>query len=324
MNEYESILSYRNGKDLFLNSNAEGYGQFALDNKALSMMSRAWETMRNDDKARYAAVLNLYENFHLGNITAGKLMKVLLDFLSHENNELIASTTCTFINNLTGCLNPKDRAATEGRLYELTQQHGLQSVRQTLLRQLSLKAVSPQVLNNLYDIWEKQEASFFNNRDYMRLAYHLAIMFPERWQDIIALQHSRLITDDERREFGFVSRACTPDADVQQQLFDDLLKVENRRVEPWARTMLALLNDPVREPLSNRYLVPGLDVLEEIQRTGDIFFPGYWLSSLLDGHHSSQAVEIVNTWLDNHPTLAPALKNKVMKNAYWLLDIKDH
>ena len=223
MNEYESILSYRNGKDLFLNSNAEGYGQFALDDQALSMMSGAWETMRNDDKARYAAVLNLYENFHLGNITAGKLMRVLLDFLSHERNELIASTTCTFINNLTGYLNPNDRAATEGRLYELTQQqHGLQSVRQTLLRQLSLKAVSPQVLNNLYDIWEKQEASFLNNRDYMRMAYHLAIMFPERWQDIIAMQYSRLTTEDERREFGFVSRACTPDADVQQQLFNDL------------------------------------------------------------------------------------------------------
>ncbi len=320
----EIDLSSRYGKGLFLNSNAEGYGQFALDDQALTMMSGAWETMRNDDKARYAAVLNLYENFHLGNITAGKLINVLLDFLSHENNELIASTTCTFINNLTGCLNPNDRAATEGRLYELTQQHGLQSVRQTLLRQLSLKAVSPQVLNNLYDIWEKQEASFLNNRDYMRMANHLAIMFPERWQDIIAMQHSRLTTDDERREFGFVSRACTPDADVQQQLFNDLLKVENRRVEPWARTMLALLNDPVREPLSNRYLVPGLDVLEEIQRTGDIFFPGYWLSSLLDGHHSSQAVDIVNTWLDNHPMLAPALKNKVMENAYWLLDIKGH
>ena len=210
------------------------------------------------------------------------------------------------------------------QLHAYTMSPGLQSVRQTLLRQLSLKAVSPQVLNNLYDIWEKQEASFFNNRDYMRMAYHLAIMFPERWQDIIAMQHSRLTTEDERREFEFVSRACIPDADVQQQLFDDLLKVENRRVEPWARTMLALLNDPVREPLSNRYLVPGLDVLEEIQRTGDIFFPGYWLSSLLDGHHSSQAVEIVNTWLDNHPALAPALRNKVMENAYWLLDIKDH
>jgi len=287
------------------------------------MMSNAWKVMADNDKARYAAVLNLYENYHLGNITAGKLMKVLLEFLTHENNELIASTTCSFINNLTGRLDPKERATAECRLYQLMQQHGLQSVRQTLLRQLSLKAVTPKVLNQLYDIWEKQNASFLNNRDYMRMAYHLAIMFPDRWQDIIAMQHSRLTTDDERREFEFVSRACTPDADVQQQLFNSLLKVENRRVEPWARSMLSLLNDPSREPHSNRYLVPGLDVLEEIQRTGDIFFPGYWLSSLLEGHSSAEARQTVNDWIEAHPELPTALMNKLLENAYWLLDIHD-
>ena len=322
MNDGDYLLDNSYGNGFFLNSNAEGYGQFALDDKSLSMMSDAWKTMANDDKARYAAVLNLYENFHLGNITAGKLMKVLLDFLSHENNELIASTTCTFINNLMGRLDNKERTASEHRLFELMEQHGLQSVRQTLLRQLSLKAVSPEVLNNLYDIWEKKNASFLNNRDYMRMAYHLAIMFPERWQDIIAMQYSRLKTDDERREFDFVSRACNPDEQVQQQLFNDLLKVENRRVEPWARTMLALLNDPVREPMSNRYLVPGLDVLEEIQRTGDIFFPGYWLSSLLEGHSSEEARLAVSGWIDAHPMLPSALMNKLLENAYWLLDIK--
>ena len=154
------------------------------------------------------------------------------------------------------------------------------------------------------------------------MAYHLAIMFPERWQNILAVQHNRLKTDDERREFEFVSRACNPDTLVQQQLFNELLEVENRRVEPWVRTMLALLNDPVREPWSNRYLVPGLDELEEIQRTGDIFFPGYWLSSLLDGHHSLDARDIVNGWIEAHPMLAPALKNKLMENAYWLLEMK--
>ena len=323
MEDCESKLSYRYSKGLFLNSNAEGYGQFALNDEALTMMSRAWKTMRDNDKARYAAVLNLYENYHLGNITAEKLMKVLLEFISHEKNELIASTTCTFINNLIGRLDHKEQAATERRLYKLMQGHDLHSVRQTLLRQLSLKAVSPEVLNKLYDIWQNQNATFFNNRDYMRMAYHLAIMFPERWQDIIAVQQNRLTNDDERREFEFVSRACTPVTTVQQQLFNDLLKVENRRVEPWARTMLALLNDPEREPMSNRYLQPGLDALEEIQRTGDIFFPGYWLSSLLEGHHSKEAVAIVNNWLNEHPTLEPALMNKVMENAYWLLDMND-
>lgn len=321
MNGTEILLTHH--KDMILNSNAEGYGQFALNGKEISFLANAWKTMPDNDIARYAAVLNLYENYHLGNITSGKLIKILLDFLSHENNELVASTTCSFINSLIPRLDHKLQVKTEQQLYNMTQNHGLQSVRQTILRQLSQKAVSSDVNDKLYDIWDSQSVAFLNSRDYMRMAYHLAIMFPERWQNILAVQRRRLQTDDERREFDFVSRACNPDTLVQQQLFNELLEVENRRVEPWARTMLTLLNDPVREPWSNRYLVPGLDELEEIQQTGDIFFPGYWLSCLLDGHHSLEAREMVIGWIEAHPTLAPALKNKLLENAYWLLEMQD-
>ena len=94
---------------------------------------------------------------------------------------------------------------------------------------------------------------------------------------------------------------------------------ENRRVEPWARDMLALLNDPTREPLSNRYLIPGLDALQEVQRTGDIFFPGYWLTGLLSGHRSEGAKQAVRQWIDAHTSLDAALMNKLKENAYWLL-----
>ena len=83
--------------------------------------------------------------------------------------------------------------------------------------------------------------------------------------------------------------------------------------------MLALLNDPLREPFSNRYLLPALDALEEIQRTGDIFFPGYWLSGLLDGHKSDEAKATVRQWIHSHPDLELALMNKLKENAYWLL-----
>ena len=318
--DYLFYLGYNDG--LFVNSNAEGYGQFKLRCEGISRMAEAWKTMADNDLARYAAVLTLYENLHLGTIKATELMNMLLEFLSHEKNELIASTTCTFINNLISRLDSDPRAETEQQLFEMMKTHSLSSVRQTLLRQLSLKAISPNVVDKLYDIWEKHSASFLNNRDYMCMAYHLAIMLPEKWQDILAVQHDRLTTDDERREFEFVSRACNPDSLVQQQLFNELLEVENRRVEPWARTMLALLNDPVREPWSNRYLEPGLDELEEIQRTGDIFFPGYWLSSLLEGHQSPEARETVARWINTHPQLAPALKNKLLENAYWLLEMQ--
>ena len=319
MNDYDQLLSSSYSKGLFLNSNAEGYGQFALDREGVSMLSNAWRTMADNDLTRYAAVINLYENFHLDNITAKELTKVLIDFLTHEKNELIASTTCSYINDVMPCLDNKERASTEQRLFKLAQHHGLQSVRQTLLRQLSLKAVSPKVINKLYDIWEKQNAAYLNSRDYMRMAYHLAIMKPDRWQEIIDVQRGRLNSEDQRREFDFISRACNPDTHAQQQLFNELLQTENRRVEPWARDLLALLNDPTREPFSNRYIVPALDALPEIQRTGDIFFPGYWLSGLLSGHHSDEAKSIVTQWIGAHADLEPALMNKLKENAYWIL-----
>ena len=319
MNNYDYLLDLSYGKGLFVNSNAEGYGQFKLDRKGIARMCEAWKTMADNDQTRYAAVLNLYENLHLGNITAKELAKVLLEFLDHEKNELIASTTCSFIGDVMACLDRKERAATEQRLFSMSQHHPLQSVRQTLLRQLSVKAVSPIVVNEMNEIWEKQSATFLNPRDYMRMAYHLAIMRPQQWQQILDEQRGRLSNEDQRREFDFISRACNPDTQVQQQLFNELLRAENRRVEPWARDLLALLNDPTREPFSNRYITMGLDALPEIQRTGDIFFPGYWLTGLLSGHHSDEAKFLVKQWIDTHADLEPALMNKLKENAYWLL-----
>ena len=319
MNDYDYLLDLSYGKGLFVNCNAEGYGQFKLDREGIARMSKAWKTMAGNDNTRYAAVLNLYENFHLGNITAKDLTKVLIEFLTHEKNELIASTTCSYIGDVVACLDRKERAAIEQRLSDLMENPSLQSVRQTLLRQLSIKAVSPTVVDKLYDIWENQSATFLNHRDYMRMAYHLAIMKPKQWQQILDRQRGRLNNEDQRREFDFISRACNPDTQVQQQLFNELLQAENRRVEPWARDMLALLNDPKREPFSNRYIIPGLDVLQEIQQTGDIFFPGYWLTGLLSGHKSDEAKTIVKQWIDSHTDLEPALMNKLKENAYWLL-----
>lgn len=301
-----------------VNCHGDGYGRFLIDKRQQTLLLNTWHNNVNDLE-RYAAVLTLNENYHMGKVDAVTLFKSFLEGLSHEHNDLVASTLCSFMGTLLTHLDAAERGRVELQLFDMASNHSLQSVRQTLLRQLSQVATSPEVVNGLYDIWEQSGAKFFNNRDYMRMAYHLALMCPEKWQEILSVQRDRLKNDDERREFDFVSRACNPDEQVQQQLFNDLLKVENRRVEPWARTMLALLNDPIREPLSNRYLEPGLDALEEIQRTGDIFFPGYWLSSLLNGHQSAEARQIVTRWINMHPSIEPALMNKLKENAYWLI-----
>ena len=43
----------------------------------------------------------------------------------------------------------------------------------------------------------------------------------------------------------------------------------------------------------DRFVRPALDLLREIQRTGDIFFPTRWTESTLGGHRSPEVAAIV-------------------------------
>ena len=60
---------------------------------------------------------------------------------------------------------------------------------------------------------------------------------------------------------------------------------------------------------------PALELLEEIQRTGDIFFPSGWLDATLGGHNSPSAAAIVRRFLDERPNYPPRLKAKILQSA---------
>jgi aminopeptidase N len=98
-------------------------------------------------------------------------------------------------------------------------------------------------------------------------------------------------------------------------VFAALLQPENRRHEPWAQSALQYLNHPLRQKESRKYIRPALDALQEVQRTGDIFFPKQWVASTLRGHHSPEADTIVATFLEEHPDYPPLLKNKILQAA---------
>jgi aminopeptidase N len=58
-----------------------------------------------------------------------------------------------------------------------------------------------------------------------------------------------------------------------------------------------------------------LELLTEIQATGDIFFPSRWLDVNLGGHNSIEAADIVTAFLNESESLSPRLRLKVLQSS---------
>jgi aminopeptidase N len=65
-----------------------------------------------------------------------------------------------------------------------------------------------------------------------------------------------------------------------------------------------------------QYVRPSLELLREIQRTGDIFFPKRWMDATLAGHRSASAARIVREFMAGLPPDYPdRLRRVVLSSA---------
>ena len=60
---------------------------------------------------------------------------------------------------------------------------------------------------------------------------------------------------------------------------------------------------------------PSLDLLPEIQRTGDIFFPKRWMDATLGGHRSARVAGIVRDFLEQPGDLPARLRQIVLQSS---------
>ncbi len=110
-------------------------------------------------------------------------------------------------------------------------------------------------------------------------------------------------------------RGMNPDIEARNALFESLMEPENRRIEPWTATLLSYLNHHLRQEEAIGYIYRALQEIEEVQRTGDIFFPRNWAGALLAGHTSPEAKAEVERFLADNPNLNPLLRNKILQAA---------
>ena len=174
----------------------------------------------------------------------------------------------------------------------------------------------------LFSMWRDQApypGLVITAEDYTTMAFELAIRRPQDLETLRNVQRARIDNPDRQARFDFVFPSVHPDQAVRDSVFQALLQAENRHTEPWAEDCLRFLNHPLRQAEALSYIVPALDILPEIQRTGDIFFPKNWVVCLLSGHDSPEAANQVKSWLAAHPDCPPLLRNKVLQAADRLL-----
>ena len=167
-------------------------------------------------------------------------------------------------------------------------------------------ALSADAVARLERIWREEEevpGVPLAERDFTALAQGLAVRGVPGSAEILVEQRDRVDNPDRRTAFEFAMPAVAAEQEVRDGFFDSLADPANRAREPWVLTALRLLHHPLRARESEAYIRPSLDLLEEIQRTGDIFFPLRWLHATLDGHQTATAAAIVEQYLADRPDL---------------------
>ena len=291
------------------NTDGRGYGLFIPTSETMAWLLAHWHEV-TDDTARQSLLMTLHENYQARLLGAEAWMQALLVGLAEERNELVASTLCSYLGDP---LREVGTAEVEAMLWQWAELHPLASCRLQLMRSLISHARTPKTIEQLYMLWEQKNHSLLSERDYTNLAYELALHMPGRYEAIIETQRARIVNPDRIREFDFVAQALIPDTMAMDSLFAALLKADNRRIEPWAEKALTYLNHPLREKYAVKYIRPGLEVLQEVQRTGDIFFPKKWARALLRHHHSDEARHEVEAFFAEHPDYPELLKNKILQ-----------
>ena len=176
-------------------------------------------------------------------------------------------------------------------------------------------------LLKLFQIWNGElivDQLPLGESEYIDIALEIALKKFEQSDVILSLQLERTQNSDRKERLEFIAPSTSADPEVRNQFFESLLRPENRENEPWVISALYMLHHPVHAEESIAYLDASLDVIEEIQQTGDIFFPKRWLDASFSGHNSQEAQHKIEQFLSS-TEISDQLRMKVLQSADMVL-----
>jgi aminopeptidase N len=305
-----------------------GYGLFVLDaDSRRYLLDHVSEVP--DALTRGAAWVTLWDNMLEGHITSSGFFDSAMHALPMEPDEQNVQRVLSYVVRTFWRFLPSTERSSRSAGLETLLRDGLARAATASQKAAWFNAFRDTVLSRdglgwLERVWRRDERVAglpFAETDEITMAQELAVREVPGWQSILQLQLERTQNPDRKARFAFVIPALSADPAVREQAFERFRFIENRRREPWVLDSLQYLNHPLREPHSNRFVAPMLELLPEIQRTGDIFFPTRWTESTLGGHRSPEAAAAVRAYLANEKSLSERLRWVVQTAAYELLRV---
>jgi len=313
-----------------LNYHGLGYGVFPVSASLTSRLGALTDKglLHEPPSVRAALYITLYErmlNDHSGGSAARELLDTYQQQLAHETNELNIKLLTNQLSDIfwkfTSASTRAGRApALEDALWQALLAQRTPGAQKLYFKAYQGIALSPAAQTRLYKIWQTQQPPAqvkLTEDDYTSLALSLAVRDYRAPQPLLPEQLARIKNVDRRQRLEFLLPALSPNVAVRDQFFASLKDEKNREKEAWVATALGYLHHPLRQATSEKYLPASLDLLAEIQATGDIFFPAAWLSGTLGYYRSATAARTVQAFLAAHPagSYNPQLRLKLLQAA---------
>ncbi len=298
------------------NSNAMGYGTFQLSKEAMEFVPEI-----KDETSRAAIYLNCYENALNGKVAIDKAMDIFQEGLIIEKNELILSLLTDQLNHLFWTyLSEAERVdrqnIIEDILFTRLQIDDEPSIKKTLFNSYLSIAFTGVARDRLYQIWNKDlliPDLLLNQDDQTRIAMYLALYADEKATETLQEARNAIKDSNKLKRFDFLLPALSTEDDIRNDFFKSFANKDNREKENWVLSACYYIHHPLRQKTAIESLELSLDLLEEIQQTGDIFFPKAWLNNTIGMYSSPEAYTMVTEFLEANPNLNPQLRLKILQ-----------
>jgi aminopeptidase N len=310
---------------ILFNSDGAGYGLFPVDKHFVAWLSAAGNgPTAPTSLMRASAYINLYENMLTGEgFTPRELLAYDRQLLAAEPEELDLNILLEQVNSIFWRFLPpaiRDSLAPglEEDCWKALQSVVSNNEKKLLFRTYSNITLSPEGQEHLYTIWKSQQPPTgvkLSEDDYTGLAAALMLRGYTRDMAIAEEQGARIQNKDRKDRWLYLQPALSGDVHVRDSFFNTLHDATARRKEAWVLSALGYLHHPLRAAVSEKYLPATLDWLEDIQRTGDVFFPQSWLQASFGYYRTPAAAALVRQFLQTHPGYNPKLKAKILQAA---------